>query len=217
MGETFLAIAAIALVDSINPATIAQAAVFAGTERPARAVLGFWAGAMATYLVTGLLVLAGLDRFVRGVADNPPDWLFIALIAGGLAAVVAGVVAWRGSSKRRIGALVSSGDHRTAATVGVVATLTDLPTALPYFAAIGIITGTQLNRPEQFGLMIAYNLIYMMPVLIVLAIRLAGGPTLRGRLERFTELIARYSDRIVALLLIGGGLAVAIWAGFELT
>ena len=217
MVETFLAIAAIALLDSINPATIAQAAVFAGTERPARAVLGFWAGAMATYLVTGLLVLAGLDRLVRGIADNPPHWLFAILIVLGVASAIAGVVAWRGSGQRRIGKLVTSGDHRTAATVGVIATLTDLPTALPYFAAIGIITGTQLNRPEQFTLMIAYNLIYMMPVLIVLAIRLAGGPSLQRRLEMFTELIARHSDRIIAVLLTGGGLAVAVWAALQLT
>lgn len=217
MTKTLIAISAIALIDAINPATIAQAAAFAGTRHPVRAVMGFWSGAMVTYLITGLLVLAGLDRIVSGIVSNPPAWLLACVIVAGLASVFAGAMLWRRRHSRTLGDLLVAGSGRTAFTVGVLATVTDLPTAVPYFAAIGIITGAGLNQAQELSLMLAYNLIYMLPVLLVLGFRLVAGTRSKATLAATTEFIAKWSDTVLALMMIAGGAAAAIYAAGQLS
>lgn len=216
MKRTLIAISAIALVDSINPATVAQAAAFAGTARPVRAVMGFWSGAMLTYLVTGLLVLAGLDRLVRDIVTHPPGWLLVCVMLLGIASAAAGCVLWVRRDRRALGDLLVAGSGRTAFTVGVLATVTDLPTAVPYFAAIGIITSSGTGRASQLGLMLTYNLIYMLPVVLVLAFRLVAGNRSQAALAAITRFFAEWSDRVLAVIMVSGGLAAAVYAAAEL-
>ncbi|MCX6390003.1 MAG: GAP family protein [Solirubrobacterales bacterium] len=216
MLRTFIAIALIALLDSLNPATIAQAAVFAGTKHPSRAVIGFWLGAMMTYLVTGLLVLAGLSRLISDLAKHPPDWLLVVMLVIGIGVAVGGVITWRRRHSQSIGGLLVAGNQRTAFSVGIIATVTDLPTALPYFAAIGLITSAGLNSAQELSLMLTYNLIYLLPVLLVLALRLIAGKRAEAKLEAITAAFARWSDRVIAVLMVVGGVALALYAGFEL-
>ena len=216
MTQTLVAICAIALIDSINPATIAQAAVFAGTKRPVQAVMGFWCGAMLTYLATGLLVLAGLDRIVSGIVNHPPQWVLVSLMVIGIGAVATGLILWKRRDAKAVGGLLIAGSGRTAFTVGVLATVTDLPTAVPYFAAIGLITGAGLNQVSQLALMLTYNLIYMLPVLLVLLLRLVAGDRSRAPLEALTTFIAKWADRLLALLLVVGGVAATIYAALTL-
>lgn len=181
-------IAGLALLDSLNPATIVAVTLvlIAAPRRPALVAGAAVLGAALTVFVAGaaLFLTAGA---AAGAVDGIVIGLrFVAFGAAGIALIVAGIRRLRDRPRRAI-ELPAWFSPWTALPFGILLTAADLPNAFPYFIAIERMVATEV--PLGTGLMIlaGYTVIYCLPCLILLAVGLTHGPRVRERLQRLVD------------------------------
>jgi len=164
------ALTGLALADSLNPFTVAAQGYLLGTPRPLGRSVAFLVGTFATYFLGGILLLQGWLAFFRHLAPRiPAGWIGAGEIILGL--VLAGFAVW---TFRRAG---GGTPFRPPENLSVPATLAfaaastvgDLPSALPYFAAVNrIAAGTDSLAAELLWLA-WYNLLYVGPLILMIA------------------------------------------------
>jgi hypothetical protein len=217
------AIAGLALLDSLNPATIGLVALIlllpgsapGSTGRRSPVVLGsaVAVGAAVTVFVVGfgIYVAADAAAVVGGLS-------WVRRLAFGAAAVVVLVMGLRRLRARRAAAIALPTWFSiwTAVPLGVLVTGADLPNAFPYFIAIErmVAAGT---GPGVAGLVLAgYAVLYCVPCLILLVVARLRGNEVRERLaglyRRFGA--AREVPRSIgrAAAYVAGAVALAVVA-----
>jgi len=98
--------------------------------------------------------------------------------------------------------------------LALLAGLLELPTMLPYLAAVGLLTGSGTEWPASAGILGLYCLVMLLPAGLLLAGRLLLGRLLDSPLERLGAWLSRVSGEavlwvvgIVGFLLLRAGLA----------
>lgn len=214
-------VAALALLDSLNPATIGLVALIlllpvtpSGAGRSASpVVLGLCvaAGAAATVFAVGLAVYLAADA---AAVSGGLSW--VRRLAFGAAAVALLVTSLRRLRARRVAAisLPTWFSVWTAAPTGLVVTGADLPNAFPYFIAIERMASAGVGLSWAIVLLVGYAVVYCLPCLILLLVGQLWGQEVRDRLagiyRRFGA--AREVPRSVGLALTYGAGAVALAA-----
>jgi hypothetical protein len=174
------ALGALALLDALNPFSIAAQAYLLGTPRPMARSIAFLLGTFATYFAAGLLLVGGANAIVERVLPRLPAWLFAsAELALGIACI-AGAVYLRRSAAGGLSSTPKSLGAGAAVVFAVVATATDVPTALPYFAAAGSIASSSASAWTQAGWLALYNVLYVSPMAALIALRAFGGSRVDG-------------------------------------
>ena len=209
-GAAVAAVFGLALVDSLNPSTIAQAAVLSAGDRPVRAVLAFWSGALVTYLLLGTLLVLGPGELIQQVVSDPPRWLRVACLAIGPVLAAAGVVVWRRPRTEPSPSPLRRPRTELAFGMGMLSTAVDAFTAAPYFAAAAIVTASTLPLLGQVAVLGLYNLVYLAPVVAVLVLRLALGARAEPVFARFFALLERFGGPVLAVLLVLGGASLTV-------
>jgi hypothetical protein len=212
-GPLLAGIAGLALLDSLNPATLAAVALvlLLARRRPVVSAVAVAAGAFLTVLGVGL----GLF-FSAGAAAGAVDGVVVGLrfVAFGLAAtglVVTGLRRLRDRPRRPV-RLPSWFSPATAAALGAGMTAADLPNAFPYFIAIERLLDAGADAATGTVVLAGYAAVYCLPCVVLVAVGALAHDRVRGRLER---LVARFSTGVVersvpiAVVLIMLGAAVA--------
>jgi cytochrome c biogenesis protein CcdA len=207
-------VATIGLADSLNPSTLGPALVIATGEGAVPRLIAFTVGVFSVSLAGGLVLVFGPGRALLAALPHPsPQARHIAEIAGGVVLVGLGVAAWLG--RRRLGRdLTSDRDGRTGAGVlsalglgaGIMAV--ELPTAVPYFAAVAAIVGAHVGTTAQVTLVGIYNIAFVMPLLVVIAIRAWAGREAAGTLDRMRRWLGHRAGAILASVLTAAGAAL---------
>jgi cytochrome c biogenesis protein CcdA len=86
--------------------------------------------------------------------------------------------------------------------LGTFITLAELPTALPYLAAIAIIAQTRLGLAETIGVLLIYNVVFVTPLIALLMIYLLLRRNRPAFLRRTRRWIARWSPRLLRIVLL---------------
>ena len=87
----------------------------------------------------------------------------------------------------------------------------ELPTALPYFAAIAAIVASDAALSAQVLLLLVFNVAFVTPLLAILAIRTLAGDRASRTLERLGGWLRRQAATFVAALLgLLGAAAIAV-------
>jgi threonine/homoserine/homoserine lactone efflux protein len=86
--------------------------------------------------------------------------------------------------------------------------LAELPTAIPYFAALAAIVGSSASLLVQLELVALFNVSFILPLLVIVGIRLLAGPRSQKLLDRTRGVLDRYIG--VVLPCAVGVLAVAL-------
>jgi hypothetical protein len=172
------AIAGLAALDSLNPATlVAISLILLGSrDRPVAEAGGVVLGAFASVLTVGLIIYLGADAAASAV-DGALAW--VRRGAFGLAALVLLVSAVRALRPRRRSAvgLPTWFSPATAVVLGVMMTGADLPNAFPYFIAIERLVVADTSTLVAAAVLVAYAVVYCIPCLVLLAVGLShGGP-----------------------------------------
>ncbi|MFG6444239.1 GAP family protein [Microbacterium sp. P07] len=217
-GALLASIAALALLDSLNPATIIAVTLvlIAAPRRPAlvagAAVLGaaltVFAAGTALFLTAGAAAGA-VDGIVIGLR-------FVAFGAAGIALAVAGVRRLRDRPRRAI-ELPAWFSPWTALPFGVLLTAADLPNAFPYFIAIERMVTTGVPPAAGLAILAGYTVVYCLPCLVLLAVGLTSGARVREWLQRLvdrlgTGTVKRSIPTAVVLILLGVAVAsVPLW------
>jgi hypothetical protein len=107
----------------------------------------------------------------------------------------------------------------TLVALAVLATLAasaEIPTMLPYLAAIGMLGTADLAGPVQVGLLAAYCLLMVAPAALLLLARMAAGTRLDRGLARVGDFLEREAAETIGWLLGIAGFLLATRAGAEL-
>lgn len=207
LAATLAALAGFALVDSLNPTCLTVLSALLTRKEGARAGLAFTAGVLVTYLGLGALILSGgtfllsedfWARVERGSGYAVQSAMGLLLVG----------LNWRPPSAAREeeAPRVRSASWPALMSMGAAANLADLPTAVPYFAALQIILTAGAHEIWEFGLLAAYNLVYVGPMLAMILVRALFGEALIGRLRsRWPDLEHRVAVVSRGLLLALGG------------
>ncbi len=181
-------IAALAALDSLNPATlVAVTLILLGSRRrPVSEALSFVLGAFGSVLTVGLVIYLGADAAAASL-DDALTWLRRA--AFGLAALVlliSAVRALRPRRRRAVG-LPAWFNPFTAVGLGVVMTGADLPNAFPYFIAIERLVNADTTTGSAVLVLAGYAVIYCLPCLLLLAAGLSNAAPVRRLLRRLHD------------------------------
>lgn len=208
MAHVLAACLSIAVADSVNPATIAPAFYFAAGQAPFRSLLGYIAGVFGVFLVGGLVLLLGPGQALLALIPHPgakTQHLIELSIGGGLLGL-AGVL-W--FSRERVARRVTRSEgrlDRSSFLVGAGIAVVELPTAFPYFAAIAVIVGSGTGVSTQIGVLLAYDAVFIAPLLAILGIRLLA----RDRGQRWLERLRADLGERLAVVLPGVVLLAAV-------
>lgn len=183
MTETLSAVLALAVVDSINPSALVVAIYLLSQANVVPRLLAYVAGILASYFALGCALMLGAGAlFARfGAAlDHPVAWglqaaLGVFLLGFALFAPKRGPDAMRPPPTPRKAGLAGM------VLLGATVTALEMVTALPYFAAVAIMTGATLPLAVWLPLLLLYNVVFVLPPLVLLGLHLAFGSRLQGR------------------------------------
>jgi Sap-like sulfolipid-1-addressing protein len=190
-----LTVAGLALVDSLNPATIVGVALILvlPTRHPARAALTYVLGAYLTVLALGAGLFLAADA-AAGLVDGGLVW--VRRVAFGLAALMllrAAVRRLRPSRRPQI-TLPAWFTPWTALPLGAVVTAADLPNAFPYAIAIERLVSAGVPPPTGMLVLAGYALVYCLPCLLLLLAGTLRGHRVRARLHVLYQRFGRARD-----------------------
>ena len=204
----------IGLVDSLNPSTIVPALYLATADHPRRRVAEFTAAVFVVYLAGGVVIGLGAGQLIRSIV---PTGHFTARhigeIVAGAILILGGLLVWRRREQIAQRGLPQARGRRSSILLGATITALELPTAFPYFAAIAAVVGADLGPAREFGLILLFNVCFIVPLIgIVVTLTMAGSRSERilatGR--RFLE--RRWPQILSVLIVLVGVLAVLLGA-----
>ncbi len=210
--HVLLSLLALALVDSINPSAIVVTLYLLSRERAAADVAVYVAAIFLTYLTLGAMMMSGIDALLPSLATVGGGRL--GLIVQGLIGLALLLYAIRApgaaASAPRVGPAGGASTYPALALLGVTVTAMELPTAVPYFGAIALLTTADLPPAQWLPLLVLYNAIFVLPPVLLLVSHLVFGRRMEARYAAFRarlEAGARETMLWVAGL-VGGGLLV---------
>lgn len=217
----------IGLADSLNPSTIAPALYLASGERPRTRVAEFTLSVFLVYLAGGVLIGVGAGQLVRSIVpdiDIRETSRYVSELVAGVLLLGAAWMIWRRRHRMAArGFPVSSPNRRSSVMLGASITAVELPTAFPYFAAIAAVVGSGLGPGREFGLLLLFNVCFVLPLIGILLTLVFGGDRAgellaKGRLfleRRWPHLLCALVALVGAIALFFGatGLAMGIHGG----
>ena len=203
---------AIAAIDSLNPSAIALQVYLLGTPKPIPRSIAFVIGIFSAYWTSGLLAVLGLDRLIQTVIVNSGFSLstplfYIIQFLTGIILLIVGIVLRIPTQSEPAKAPKKLNLARTF-LLGMSVTILELPTALPYFAAIEQIVRANLDLLSNMSILALYNLIFVLPpiALVVIYLFFHRQSFALSLLQRINRSIAIYSPHIIRFLILGLGI-----------
>jgi cytochrome c biogenesis protein CcdA len=212
VGALAILVLSVAAIDSLNPSTIAPAAVLALGERPARRVALFASGVFAASTAGGLVLLFVLGRSVLARFAHPSlHTRHLLELAIGIALLLVAGLLWilRDRLRTHLGRTPAAGG-RSAFLLGAGIMAIELPTAFPYFAAILATLGAVHGAIGQTVFLVLYNLVFVAPLVALTLLVTLTGHRYHDRITRFSTLIRTRGPDFLppGIAIIGGALLV---------
>ena len=209
-----LGLLALALVDSINPSAIVVTLYLLSRGRVPAQVAVYVVAIFLTYLALGVMMMSGIDALLpsRPVVDGRLGFIVQGLI--GLALLL---YALRAPAAARSATSLdpSASTYAALAFLGVTVTALELPTAVPYFGAIALLTSANLPMVQWLPLLVLYNAIFVLPPVLLLAGHIVFGTKLDARYAELRERL-QAGARETMLWIVGFvGSGLLVWSVVE--
>jgi cytochrome c biogenesis protein CcdA len=179
-----LAVLGIAVVDSINPSALAMTGYLIARPDPWRNVRAYIAGIFTLYFATGIIVVfvfeRAIDRIIDLLSSPAVPYGIEALL--GVAALVFAIRSPRTTPREAPKAPAALTPTR-AFGLGLTITAIEATTALPYLGALAAIARADPSPLATVSLLLAYNVIFVAPPVILGITARYGGS---GMLERLS-------------------------------
>ena len=215
MAALLLVLTSIALLDSISiiPLSIVALAVLLAGPKPLLTSFSFILGTFSVYVVTGLLLLVGLqsifeefDIYVQQLSGAPNTEEIIFQIALGLLLCAFGLRLAKARRARSDKASAKVLSPARAFVVGMGLTFLGMPGGLPYFAAVDLILRSEVPMSRQVAAIVYYNVIFVSPLAAIVAIRMMFGERGQQILEAVKRFFDKWGQKLIVSLLVGLGL-----------
>jgi cytochrome c biogenesis protein CcdA len=190
MVGVFVAIIGLALIDSVNPSAIAVTLylLLAGGSYTSR-VLSYLAAVFSSYLLIGMLLMVGLDAIWEFLYS--PAAYALQGVLGALMLLYGILAPGDSAQEERTTRLPRSQRLGPIFLLGVTITVVEFSSALPYLGAIAILTNAELAASQWMPVLVVYNLIFVLPPLLVLGAYRLLGSRVQGRFEGYLEKLRR--------------------------
>ncbi|HDR7658421.1 MULTISPECIES: GAP family protein [Bacillus] len=189
--EQLLLIGGLAILDTLSPTTIGVTIYLLLTdkERLTKRLFVYLLTVAGCYFVVGVSLMLGLNflfEIISGVFQNRiVSWTLF--IIGALLFIASFYIPPKKSSKLPS---PKSNSILSIIALGFTTTLIEAGTAFPYFAAIGILTTSNLSWVEWSSILAGYNFIMVLPSLVLFLFYLLFGRWMQKPLERLRMKIA---------------------------
>ena len=188
----------IALLDSLNPVTIAVHVYLLGTPQPTIRSASFVAGIFLAYFAGGILLSLGLGSILQYFANFSTATWQLLQVATGLLLTGLAVYLWRAPEKKNETGKPAAMTVAGTFWLGIGVTASDLPTAVPYIAAIERMLQAKPSLFGMVGALAFYNFIYVLPLLVLFGVYLFAGARGNAILQRVTQFINCWSTSLLA-------------------
>lgn len=180
----------IALVDSINPSAIVVTLQLLGRRAPLGAVLVYIGAVFLTYTTVTVLLALGLSALLEplnALLETTAANIVLAVVGAGMLGYA--IFAKSPKDGGEPPALkLTTGAAGGLFLLGVTVTMMELPTAFPLLGAVGLLTSAQPATSAWIALVLVYNVIFVLPPLLLALgyrwIGARGGAALERRLSR---------------------------------
>jgi cytochrome c biogenesis protein CcdA len=205
-----LSLLALAVVDSINPSAIVVTLYLLSRESAAAPVVVYLAAIFLTYLALGVMMMSGLAALLPALRLTGSSR--VELVVQGLIGLGMLIYAVRSPAAATSAPELEPRASTYAALValGVTVTAMELPTAVPYFGAIALLTTAGLPLAQWLPLLVIYNAIFILPPLLLLLGQLLFGRRLERRYAGLRERVQTGAQETMLWILglVGGVLLV---------
>src|SRR5262245_50973777 len=205
-----LGLLALALVDSINPSAIVVTLFLLSRGRVPAQVIVYVAAIFLTYLALGVSLVLGFDAVLPSLRTVGQGRLGIVLEGLVGLAMLAYAIRAPATAPPESRVEPAASTYAALALLGVTVTALELPTAVPYFGAIAILSTADLPMARWLPLLVIYNAIFVLPPLLLLVSHMVYGRRLDARYASLRErLQAGARETMIWIFgLVGGALLV---------
>jgi|GEM_PF-3025315 len=179
--SNIITILMLAMIDAFNPATIATMMLLLPVVKKKWHSLIFVAGTYLAYFIFGFIVFIGVDKYIKSLFYILAERYVVYLGLVGITVAVILIIVAVFLSVRLINRIIKKEEKQTdymgqvvkmvnplsLAALAIFSTLSDMPTAIPYFGFISLLSASGANLPVALGFFIVYCLIYVLPMLIL--------------------------------------------------
>jgi cytochrome c biogenesis protein CcdA len=137
------------------------------------------------------------DKLAEQFTTVPELVLYMLESIFGVILIVYGFIEFRKENKPRQLQVGKDVSIWTLMLLGGGGTLSDLPTAIPYLGFIAKITEMKIDIWLGFSLLLLYNVIYILPLLIIWVLYLKYKDSIRDRMESITTKIEKANKYII--------------------
>lgn len=205
------AVFGLAILDTLNPSAVAVTLyLLLSGGSYVRGVLAYAAGMFSSNLALGALLMLGLGSLGERL-DGPAAFVAQGIIG---ALLLAYSILAPSGPKARAARTPRTRGIGTLFALGATVTVLEFSTALPYLGAIALLTNAGLAASRWLPVLVAYNIVFAAPPLVLLALYQAMGSRVEGRFGRWREKLASGSREamlwvvgIVGFLLLADALA----------
>lgn len=189
----------LALIDSLNPSALVATLYLLTQKSYVLKVSTYMAAVFLSYFVIGVLLMLGLDT-VWGYFDGPVAYA-VQGFAGALM-LLYGIFAPTKNAEKKTTRVPRSQSLGAVFLLGLTISVVEFSTALPYLGAIAILTNANVAVVQWVPVLVAYNLVFVLPPFLLLGVYRAFGTRLGPVLERWGERF-RGSSRSTLLWIVG--------------
>lgn len=192
-----LTLIGLALIDSTSFGTIGVPIFLTVARTPVHRVLLYLAAITVFYFLVGGVLLLGLDSAIDAIGDVFESWsaLIVQLVVG----VALFILSFRFDAKKRGDKPRRSWQPKNSSAQAMVvlaftAGMVEIASMVPYIAAIGILTSSDLPMGSRYALLAGYTAVMAIPALGLIGLLRTGAPWVDRLLSRTGAWIERNAE-----------------------
>jgi cytochrome c biogenesis protein CcdA len=205
----------VGLADSLNPSTVGPALYLATLKGRVWRVTQFTIGVFTVTLVGGIVLTIGPGRLLLDLVPHPQGTVrhVIELVAGIVLLIIAVATFMGRRTLARHKLPGRGGGGGSALVTGASIAAIELPTAAPYFAVIAGVVASSASVPQEIGLILLYNVAFIVPLLAIISLMLFAGRRADPWLQKGGAWLQRRWPVVLAGLLVFVGSVLAVLGG----
>ncbi|MFD7523757.1 GAP family protein [Paenibacillus chitinolyticus] len=205
--ELLVSVGGLALLDTLSPATLGVTVYLLLTEkeRLSSRLMIYLVTVAAFYFFVGVAFMLGMDMLLAAFSSIFQNRIvsWVTLIIGGILFIAS---FYYPESKKSDLPRPKSKSKTSMVALGFSTSLIEVGTAFPYFAAIGLMTTSNLAVFQWLPILAGYNFIMVLPPLIVFSLHLLLGRVMQRPLEKLQIKISKHSGSAISWIMCIVGL-----------
>ncbi|MEO4053767.1 GAP family protein [Solibacillus sp. CAU 1738] len=205
--ELLLTVGGLALLDTLSPATLGVTVYLLLTERKrlSSSLMIYLLTVAAFYFGVGVSLMFGLDVIMTSFSSIFQNRIvsWVMLIIGGILFIAS---FYFPTSKTSDFPKPKSKSKASMVALGFTTSLIEAGTAFPYFAAIGLMTTSNLALFQWLPILASYNFIMVLPPLIMFTLHLLLGRVMQRPLEMLRIRLSMNSGSAISWIMCIVGL-----------